>query len=951
MPARLRLRITDILAGHAANLGPEGNDRTSLAVAFAAERDKHPGRNAERRAFMSTYRLDRLFAPKSVAVVGASPRERSVGRSILRNLLDGQFTGSIHLVNPAYDEIEGLRTVDNLKELPSPPDLVVISVPPPAVPAVIADAAEMGACAAVIITAGLGRGPGSLAETIEKTAHRSGLRLVGPNCIGIIAPNSRLNASFAARLPQPGDLALISQSGAIAAGLVEWAAQRSVGFSAIASIGDQVDVDLGDLLDFFAVDRTTRAILLYVESIKNARKFMSAARAAARIKPVVVVKSGRHAQAARAAATHTGALAGSDIVYDAAFRRAGLLRVLDLGELFDAAETLGRVKTAVGNRLAILTNGGGIGVLATDRLVDLGGAVADLSPATRGRLDAIMPATWSKSNPIDIVGDADAARYTAAIEALLEDRENDAVLVMNVRTALASAADTARAVASAVKSHRGRIVPAKPVLAVWVAADDVVSNLFKEARIPNFATETDAIQGFMHLVRHDQAIRTLMETPPSLPQQFAPDVATARGIVATAIAEGRRWLDPLEVVRLFQAYAIPIVPVVLARDGEGAAAAAEPFLSAGNGVVVKILSRDIIHKSDVGGVRLNLTSTKAVREAATEIIANAKAARPDARVAGVTVQPMIVRPKARELIAGIADDPTFGPIVAFGHGGTAVEVINDKALALPPLDLRLAHELIARTRVSRMLRAYRDVPAANIEEIALVLVKLAQLVADVPEIRELDINPMLADATEVIALDARVSVAAVAAGPGDRKHARFAVRPYPIEWERHFVLGDGRCVFVRPVRPEDEPRFHDFFSKVTAEDLRLRFFAAVRDFSHAFIARLTQLDYARAMAFVAFEEANGEMLGAVRLHADANYEVGEYAILLRSDLKGRGLGWKLMELMIEYGRSEGLKRIEGQVLRENRTMLQMCRELGFDIANDPDDADLCEVRLSLAAQA
>ncbi len=900
---------------------------------------------------MSTYRLDRLFAPKSVAVVGASPRERSVGRAILKNLLDGQFTGPIDLVNPEYDEIEGVRAVRNLQDLPSPPDLVVISVPPPVVPAVIAEAAEKGVCSAIIITAGLGHGPGSLAETIEKTAHASGLRLVGPNCIGIIAPSAKLNASFAARMPQPGDLALISQSGAIAAGLVEWAAQRSVGFSAIASIGDQVDVDLGDLLDFFAVDRATRAILLYVESIKNARKFMSAARAAARTKPVVVVKSGRHAQGAKAAATHTGALAGSDIVYDAAFRRAGLLRVLDLGELFDAAETLGRVKTSAGNRLAILTNGGGVGVLATDRLVDLGGTVAGLSQATRARLDAAMPATWSRSNPVDIVGDADAARYSTALEALLEDRENDAVLVMNVQTALASATDTARAVASTVTSHRSRVVPAKPVLAVWIAADDVVSNMFKQARIPNFSTESDAIQGFMHLVRHDQAIRTLMETPPSLPQHFAPDVATARKVVEAVIAEGRRWLDPLEIARLFQAYAIPIVPAMLARDGEEAAAAAEPFLAARNAVVVKILSRDITHKSDVGGVRLNLTDADAVREAATEIISNARTVRPDARIAGVTVHPMIVRPKARELIAGIADDPTFGPVVAFGHGGTAVEVINDKALALPPLDLRLAHELIARTRVSRLLRAYRDVPAANIDEIALVLVKLAQLVADVPEIRELDINPMLADATEVIALDARVSVAAVELGPGDRKHARFAVRPYPIEWERHLVFGDGWRVFVRPVRPEDEPLFHEFFSKVTAEDLRLRFFAAVRDFSHAFIARLTQLDYARAMAFVAFEEATGEMLGAVRLHADANYEAGEYAILLRSDLKGRGLGWKLMELMIDYGRSEGLKRIEGQVLRENRTMLQMCRELGFTIADDPDDADLCEVRLSLAGGA
>ena len=763
-----------------------------------------------------------------------------------------------------------------------------------------------------------------------------------------MVPAAKLNASFAARMPASGDLALISQSGAIVAGMVEWAAQRAIGFSAVVSIGDQADVDFGDLLDHFTNDRATRAILLYVESVKDARKFMSAARAAARAKPVIGIKAGRHAQAARAAATHTGALAGSDAVYDAAFRRAGLLRVRDLDDLFDAAETLARLRPFPGKRLMILTNGGGIGVLALDRLFDLGGAVAELSLETLARLDAVLPSTWSKSNPVDIIGDADADRYAAALDVLLSSPDSDALLVLNVPTALASATATATRVAETVTAYRTRVYGARPVLAVWVGEDEAAAQVFDAARIPHYPTETDAVRGFMHLVRYREAQDALMETPPSLPEHFTREEGTAREVVKRALADKRGWLDPLEVARVFAAYAIPITPVALARDAEEAAAAAAPFLAAGEKVVVKIFSRDIVHKSDVGGVRLNLANEGAVRAASEEIIASARAAKPDARIEGVTIQPMIIRPKARELLVGLADDPTFGPVVAFGWGGTAVATIDDKALALPPLDLNLARDLIARTRVARLLRAYRNVPAAREDEVALVLVKLAQLAADVPEIRELDINPLLADDAGVIAVDARVSIAPLTGerrGPG---HPRFAVRPYPKEWERTMRLGDGREAFVRPMRPDDDAMVRGFFTKVTPEDVRLRFFAPVREFSHEFIARLTQLDYARAIALVAIDPATGEMLGAVRLHADANYDTGEYAILVRSDLKGHGLGWTLMQIIIEYARWLGLKTIEGQVLRENTTMLRMCRELGFKIAEDLDDRDVCLVTLPVA---
>jgi acetyltransferase len=896
---------------------------------------------------MSTYRLDKLFSPRSVALIGASPRPTSPGRAVLRNLRNAGFEGPTHLINPHYDEIEGVRSVRSLDELADAPDLIVIAAPPQAVPAIVAAAGEKGTAAGIIISAGLGHGPGSLAERCETAARAKGLRLVGPNCLGVLVPGAKLNASFAASTPNPGDLALISQSGAIAAGLAEWAATRAIGFSAVVSLGDSIDIDFGDLLDFFSLDRTTRAILLYVESIKDARKFMSAARAAARAKPVVVVKSGRHRQGAKAAMTHTGALAGADAVYDAAFRRAGLLRVIGLDELFAAAETLGQVKPFPGKRLAILTNGGGIGVLAVDRLADQGGVLAEISPATMQRLDAALPPIWSHANPVDIAGDADGGRYEAAFEALLDDPGNDAVLVMNVPTALASATDAAQAVVEVTNKYRGRVVAPKPAFAVWVGGSGAAAESFERAGIPDYATESDAVGGFMHLVRYREAQDALMATPPSLPADFSPDLVAARAVIEGALAAGNSWLDPVAATRLLAAYAIPVAPALLARDAEEAAAVAAPLLRGGSTVVAKILSPDIVHKSEVGGVRLNLTSAPAVREAVGQILARARALMPQARITGVTIHPMILRPKARELIAGIADDPTFGPVIVFGRGGTAVEVINDKALALPPLDLKLAYDLMGRTRVSRILKAYRDVPAVDETAVALVLVKLAQLAADFPQVREVDLNPLLADETGLIAVDTRVAVAPLdPTRRGPSGHPRFAIRPYPKQWERHVTLADGAAIFVRPVRPEDEPLYGPFFAGVTAQDLRMRFFAPIKEFTHAFIARLTQIDYARAMAFVAIEESSGKLLGAVRLHANANYDCGEFAILVRSDLKGHGLGWLLMQMIIEYARAEGIGTIEGQVLRENTSMLAMCRELGFQVAADPHDVGICVVTLT-----
>ena len=868
---------------------------------------------------------------------------------ILKNLRDSAFAGSIALVHPRERAIDGLPCVPSLADLPGPVDLVIIAAPPEAVPGLVEQAGAKGCLGAVVVTAGLGRGPGSLGEAARLASRRTGLRIIGPNCLGVLTPSAKLNASFASHAPLPGGLALISQSGAVAAGIIQWAASRKIGFSAIASIGDMLDVDFGDCLDHFVDDVGTRAILLYVEAITKPGKFLSAARAAARVKPVIVMKAGRHAAGAKAAATHTGALAGSDAVYDAAFRRAGLLRAIDLDELFAAAETLSRVAPFVGERLAILTNGGGLGVLATDRLEDLGLPSAQLSEETLGVLNAFLPPTWSHGNPVDIIGDAGPDRYALSLEALLSAPEADAILVMQVPTALASAKDAASAVIDVVKRRRTERIAPKPVFAAWVGADKAISDEFDAAAIPNFDTEAEAIAGFGHIVNYSRAQAALMETPPGPLAGFVPNVAVARQIVAGAIAEGRRWLDPVEVNAVLAAYGIASTPTALANDAETTVAAARAWLDGGGRVAVKILSPDITHKSDVGGVRLDLASEAEVRAAAADILAAAKARRPDARIKGLVVQPMIRKANARELLLGVADDPTFGPVIVFGSGGTAVEIVNDKAIALAPLDLKLAADLIARTRISRLLRAYRDVPAAKVDAILATIVKLSQLVVDIGEIAELDLNPLLADAEGVIALDARIAARAIlSSGKGaGNANPRLSIRPYPQHWERDVKLTEQLIVHIRPVRPDDEALIGAMLTEISREDIRLRFFAPIAHFSHALLARLAQLDYARAMAFIAIEPATGDALGAVRIVADANHEKGEYAILVRSDHKGSGLGWALMQLVIEWAKADGITKIVGQVLADNETMLKMCRELGFSIVRDPYDRDIRAVSLSI----
>ncbi|MFN3853562.1 MAG: bifunctional acetate--CoA ligase family protein/GNAT family N-acetyltransferase [Phreatobacter sp.] len=894
---------------------------------------------------MSVYRLDRFFAPRTVAIVGATDRPRSMGAALMANMKRAGFSGPLWPVNPKHHTVAGLRAFASLSELPQVPDLVVLATPGATIPGLVEEAALKGVPAAVVISALEREGSQRAAGRLEAAVRARGIRLVGPNCFGVIAPHGKVDASFSSRAARPGHLAFISQSGAIAAALLEWADQRRIGFSGVVTLGDQLDVDLGDSLDYFAGDHRTRAILIYVEAVTDVRKFMASARAAARSKPVVVLKSGRSQEAARAARSHTGALAGADEVYDAAFARTGLVRVNDLDELIAAAETLSRYPGFRGDRLAIVTNGGGLGVLAVDALASHGGGLADLSEHTLRRLDAHMPAVWSRANPVDIIGDADAARYEAAMEAVLDDPAADAVLVMNCPTALLPSREAAERVAAVVEARRQH---RKPVFAVWLGDQEEATATFAKVGVPSYPTESEAVRGFMHLVRYRRGQDALMETPESAEIVSPADLAGLREAIGAEMKAGRRWLGPVLVDRILTAYGIPTVPVRAAATPQEAGEAAAPFLARGAACAVKILSPDIVHKSDVGGVRLGLGTREAVEKAVADMFARIAERQPKARVEGVIVQPMVHRPAAIELIAGIADDPTFGSVMLFGRGGKAVELIRDRALALPPLDMRIARDMIARTRISRQMAGYRDVPPVDQAAVAGVLVRLSQLAADLPLVAEIDINPLIADASGVLALDARIAIGAPRAERLTRGgHPRFAIRPYPKEWEREVTTESGFVYRIRPVRPEDEELFRRFLQRVDPNDIRQRFFAPVKEFSHAFIARLTQIDYARSMVLVALDRESGEMLGAVRLHADPDNNDAEFAIFVRSDLQGRGLGLSLMRLIIEYGRGQGMKRIVGQVLSENVKMLSLARDLGFSAGPDPGDPGLQKVVLDL----
>jgi len=885
---------------------------------------------------MTIRNLDALFRPGSVALIGASNRPHSVGAVIAENLLQGGFEGPILPVNPKHRSIAGILCYPDVGSLPVVPDLAVICTPPQTVPGLVAELGARGTRAAIVVTAGFREGgneAGAALQTAMLHAARPHLlRVVGPNCLGVVSTPIGLNASFAPGTPKKGSVAFVAQSGAMVTTVLDWATGRGIGFSHLVSLGDMSDVDFGDMLDFLASDPNTSAILLYIEAVTAARKFLSAARAASRVKPVIAIKSGRQAAAARAAASHTGALAGIDAVYDAAFERAGILRAYDLDEIFDAVETLAYRPRITGDRLAIVTNGGGVGVLATDALIAQGGELASLSSETAAKLDKVLPPTWSHGNPIDIIGDADAARYSAALNAIVHATEIDAALVLNCPVAVASSAEAAEAVAKA-KSD-------KPLLVNWLGSQSAgrARQSFEAAGIPAYDTPEKAVRGFMHMVRYRRMQETLQEVPSATPSSFAPDILGARRIVTAALGRGGGWLEPQDVAALLACYEVPTVRAAVADTPEAAADAAKKIAAP---VALKILSRDITHKSDVGGVVLDLADAQTVLTAAGAMLERVRKAAPAAHIDGFVVQEMIRRPHAYELILGMAVDKTFGPFLLFGQGGTAVEVINDKALALPPLNLALAQKVMARTRVWRQLKGYRDQPAAALDAIALTLVKLSQLVSDIDEIVELDINPLLADERGVIALDARVRVVPSEGTP----HLRLAIPPYPNDLEGRLDIPGVENFRVRPVKPEDATAFVEFSRQLSDEDMRMRFFSPLRALPPNLLARLTQIDYDREMAFVMFDSSDA-VIAVGRLAADPDGERAEFALAVRTDLKGHGIGYALLQRLIAYARQRHIRAIWGNVLPENETMLALCRALGFSASRAAEGMVLVSLHLS-----
>ncbi len=890
---------------------------------------------------MSTRNLEALFKPRRVALIGASGRKPSVGARLASNLLGGEFQGVVDLVNPAYRRLRGQPVFAEVSQLPEAPDLAVIATPPQTVPDLVAALARRGARAAVVISEGFdvasAQDGAALRQRMLNAARPTLLRIVGPACLGVLSPRQGLNASFSHLTPKSGGLAFVAQSGAVISAVIDWAEPRGIGFSHLLSLGEMADVDVGDVLDYLATDSDTQAILLYIEHLSAARKFMSAARSASRLKPVIAVKAGRYAAVDAGVESHCARLATRDAVYESALARAGVVRVQGMEDLFDAAAILSRRVTQRCSQLTILTNGSALGLLASDALLSQGGALASLPEDLQERLRAVLPAGWSGTNPIDIFGDADAERYARTLDILLSDVRTSTLLVLNSPTGIADAQATARAVASTAAEHTGKIM-----LASWVGARTAASarSWLATHGVPSYAGPAQAVSAYMHLQHYHAVQEELMETPPSLPEAFEPDQAAARLVVEKALAAGQGWLTPDQCAALMAAYRIPLVSGKLAASPQQAAELAAVF---GGPVAVKLISPDVRHKSEAGGVLLNLDGAEAVRSATAAMLQRLRQAHPEWRLEGVLVQPMVNARHGLELIVGMADDPLFGPVIAFGHGGTAVDTIADTALALPPLNLQLARRLIARTRVSRLLAAQPGRAALDLDAVALVLVKLAQLVVDVPALRELDINPLLISPAGVVGLDARCRVRAAAVD-------RLSIRPYPRELEEAVTLPDGRRQRLRPIRPEDEPGLQAAFKRLSLEDIRLRFHYVMRQLPHSFAARLSQIDYDREMALVLVEEGaavQSDIHGVIRLIADPDNEKAEFAIIVESSHRGQGLGRLMMRRILAYARGRGIAQVFGDVLAENRPMLELSRALGFALSRSPEDPGVVRVTLLL----
>ncbi len=888
---------------------------------------------------MGAHILEKLFNPQGVAVFGASEREGSVGAMVLANLIAAGFARPILPVNPKYAEVRGLPCRPDLAQLEHPLDLAIIATPAATVPGILRQCGEAGLKGAVILSAGFAESGAegmSLQQECLEVAQRHGMRLIGPNGLGIMRPRVGLNATFSHNQALPGTLALVSQSGALVTAVLDWAESHGMGFSAVVSTGDAADVDFGDVLDYLALDPETRGILLYVEGVKNARRFLSGLRAAARMKPVIVLKSGRHAEGAHAAATHTGAMIGADDVFDAALERAGVVRVERITQWFSAAQTLAQGISLRGDRLLILTNGGGPGVMATDRAADLELPLASLGEGTLEALNEALPAHWSHGNPVDILGDATPERYSAAVRACLADPAVDMMIVLLTPQAMTDPTACARAVI-----EQARLSP-KPVLTCWMG-ESLVSearDLFDAAGTPHFRSPETAVEALAYLSAHRRNQRLLLQTPGPLTDDTAADVEGARLILQAARAAGRKVLTTLESKAVLAAFHIPIQASMLAHTPNEAMLAAEAL---GFPVAIKISAPALSHKTDVGGVRLNVRSVQTTRQQVQDMLDQVRARFPEAEIEGVTIERMAEVGHARELLIGVTRDPVLGPVIAFGMGGTAVEVIHDRALALPPLNRVLADRLISRTRAARMLGSFRDAPPVDRALIEQVLMRVSEMACELPEIAALDINPLLAGEAGVVAVDARIEL--TASPPTHEPYAHMAIHPYPAHFERHLVLADGRDILLRPIRPEDAEIEQVFVRALSEESRYFRFMNAIEELSPEMLLRFTQIDYDRDMAFIAIHDDDGRKMeaGVARYSVEPDGESAEFAVVVGDRWQGLGLGRALMEALLESARQRGVRELYGEVLARNRPMLELAARFGFSQQREPDEVDIIRV--------
>jgi acetyltransferase len=890
----------------------------------------------------SSHYLAALFEPTSVAVIGASERAGSVGHVLIENMREAAYQGALYAVNPKYQTVCGVTCYATVAELPHAVELAVVATPAAAVPSVIEACGRAGIRHAVVITAGFSEvGPAGavLERALLENAQRHGLRLIGPNCLGIMRPAVGLNATFARGKAASGPLGLVSQSGAVCTALLDWARPNGIGFSSVISLGGSADIDFGEIIDYLVYDPGTEQILLYIEGIRDARRFMSALRAAARVKPVIVMKGGRHPSGARAAVSHTGAMVGADDVFDAAIRRTGAVRVTTIGQLVAAAQALSSHVRPRGDRLAIVTNGGGPGVLAADRATDLGVPLAELSPQTIEGLKQVLPANWSHGNPIDLIGDADAARYDAAVRGCIADANVDGVLAILTPQAMTSPTQVARAVIAAAKGST------KPLFAAWMGEEQVAEGrkAFHSAGVPVFRTPEPAVETFAHISLFYSNQRLLLQTPGPLCEQPAPDLETARRIITSALEAGLSVLSSGDSKSLLAAFHIPVARTLAASSPEDAVVKADAL---GFPVALKIDSPDITHKSDVGGVRLNLRDPEAVRGAYEAVVSAARHSRPEARITGVTVENMVGRENARELMVGVLTDKVFGPAITFGAGGTAVEVLQDRAVGLPPLNSVLVSDMIRSTRVSKLLGPFRGTPGADATAIENVLLRVSEMVCELPSIREMDLNPLLVDELGAVVADARVVIAPVPVAARPYQHV--AIPPYPVHLVSEWGAADGTPVIIRPIRPEDATIEHDFVHSLSPQARYSRFMGRLAELTSAMLARFTQVDYDREMALIAVirEEHAERQIGVARYMINPDGESCEFAIVTADAWHGRGLGRHLMQQLIAIARARGLKTMMGQVFAGNTRMLALARELGF-VTEVSRDACVKEVQLAL----